>query len=140
MRRVVPQPLALVQRLVDEPDLALLQVAQAAVDELRRLRRRARGEVVALDQRGAQTAGGGVERGAGAGDAAADDQHVEVGRRPADAGQSARSKHEADARVSSSEARESTMARPRAADRPSECSLSGSHSQSTTVADCVARR
>ena len=42
--------------------LALLQVAQAAVDELRGLRRRARGEVVALDQRGAQPAGGGVER------------------------------------------------------------------------------
>ena len=35
---VAAQPLALVQRLVDEPDVALLEVAQAAVDELRALR------------------------------------------------------------------------------------------------------
>ena len=62
VRRVAAQPLALGERLVDEADVALLQVAQAAVDQLRGLRRRARGEVVALDERGAQPAGGGVER------------------------------------------------------------------------------
>ena len=75
--RVAAQALALAQRLVDEADVAVLQVAQAAVHELGRLRRRAAGEVVALDQRGAQPAAGGVEGDAGAGDAAADDQHVE---------------------------------------------------------------
>ena len=74
---VAQQALALVQRLVDEAHVAVLQVAQPAVDELGRLGRRARGEVVPLDQRGAQAAGRGVERHAGAGDAAADDEHVE---------------------------------------------------------------
>ena len=47
------------------------------MDQLRALRRRARGEVVPLDERGAQAPAGGVERHAGAGDAAADDEHVE---------------------------------------------------------------
>ena len=75
---VVAQPLALGERLVDEADVALLEVAQPAVDELRGLRRRARGEVVALDERGAQPAGRGVEGDPRAGDAAADDEHVEV--------------------------------------------------------------
>ena len=71
------QPLALAQRLVHEADVAVLQVAQPAVHELRALRRRAAGEVVALDQRGAQAAAGGVERHPGAGDPAADHEHVE---------------------------------------------------------------
>ena len=66
------------QVLVDEADLALLQVAEPAVHELRALRRRARREVVALDERGAQAPAGGVERDAGAGDPAADDEHVEL--------------------------------------------------------------
>ena len=77
MRRVAAQPLALVERLVDEADVALLEVAQAAVDELGALRRRAAGEVVGLDEGRAQAPGGGVEGDAGAGDAAADDEHVE---------------------------------------------------------------
>ena len=77
MRRVVAQALALGQGFVHEPDLALLQVAQAAVGQLRGLRRRARREVVALDERGAQAAGGGVEGRAHPGDAAADDEDVE---------------------------------------------------------------
>ena len=59
---VVAQHLALGERLVHEADLALLEVAQPAVHELRRLRRRARREVVAFDERGAQPAGRGVER------------------------------------------------------------------------------
>ena len=79
VRGVVAEALALGEGLVDEADVALLEVAQAAVDELRGLRRGAGGEVVALDERGAQAAGGGVERAADAGDAAADDQDVEVG-------------------------------------------------------------
>ena len=75
--RVAAQPLALVQRLVDQAHVALLEVAQAAVDELGALRRGAAGEVVALDERRAQAPGGGVEGDAGAGDPAADDEHVE---------------------------------------------------------------
>ena len=74
---MLERALALGEVLVDEPDLALLQVAEPAVHELGGLRRRARREVVALDERGAQAPAGGVERDARAGDAAADDEHVE---------------------------------------------------------------
>ena len=77
VRRVAAQPLALVERLVDEADIALLEVAQPPVDELGALRRRAAGEVLGLDEGGAQAAGGGVEGDPDAGDAAADDEHVE---------------------------------------------------------------
>ena len=77
VRRVLERALAFVEALVDQPELALLQVAQAAVHELGALRARARREVVALDERGAQAPAGGVERHAGAGDAAADHEHVE---------------------------------------------------------------
>jgi hypothetical protein len=73
----VAQALTLVERLVHQADLALLQVAEPAVDHLRALRRGARGEVVLLDERGAQAARGGVERHAHAGDATADDEDVE---------------------------------------------------------------
>ena len=59
-----------------QADVAVLQVAQATVHELGRLGRRAGREVVALDQRGAQATGGGVEGDARAGDAATDDEHV----------------------------------------------------------------
>ena len=78
VRRGLAQDLALGERFVDEPDFLLLQVADAAVHELRRLRRRARREVALVDERDAQAARRGVERDAGAGDAAADDEHVEV--------------------------------------------------------------
>ena len=74
------QQLALAQRLAHEPDVAHLEVAQAAVDELARRARGAGGEVARLDQPDAQAARGGVERRARAGDAAADDEHVEVAR------------------------------------------------------------
>jgi len=66
-------------RQVSEPDLAVLEVAQPAVDELARLRRRARGVVALLEQRDLEPAQGGVARDAGAGDAAADHDDV-VGR------------------------------------------------------------
>ena len=72
-----PQHLALGERFVDEPDLALLEVAQAPVHELRRLRRRSRREVVPLDQGGPQAPARGVERATRAGDAATDDHDVE---------------------------------------------------------------
>ena len=78
MRRVLDEALAFGQRLVHEPELALVEVAQAAVDELRAPAAGARREVVALDERGAQAPAGRVERDTRPGDAAADDEHVEV--------------------------------------------------------------
>ncbi len=70
--------LPLGERLVDEPILLLLQVAQPAVHELGRLRRRAGRVVVALDESGAEPTSGCIEGHADAGDASADHQHVEV--------------------------------------------------------------
>ena len=69
--------LALEQRLAHEPEVEVLEVAQAAVDELARARRGAGGVVGLLHQRDRVAARGGVERDAGAGDAAADHEHVE---------------------------------------------------------------
>ena len=70
--------LALVQRLAHQPELELLEVAQPAVEHLRRAARGAGGEVARLDERHLQPAGRGVERGAGADHAAADDDDVEL--------------------------------------------------------------
>jgi hypothetical protein len=69
--------LALLERLGDEPDVELLQVAQSAVEELARTAGRAAGEVASLDKRGVEPAGHRVEGGAGAGHAATDDEDVE---------------------------------------------------------------
>ena len=77
VRRQRDHELALEQRLADEAEVEVLQVAQAAVDELGRAARRAGGVVGALDERDAVAARGGVERDAGARDAAADDDEVE---------------------------------------------------------------
>ena len=74
---VLEESLTLGQRLVDEADLALLEVAQAAVDQLRRLGGGSRREVVTFDQRGLHAPRGRVEHHAGAGDAAADHHEVE---------------------------------------------------------------
>jgi len=76
--RVAQGPLTLVQGVVHESDVALLQVSEAAVDELGRLRRRPAREVVALDERDPQAPRGGVERDPAAGDPAADDEEVEL--------------------------------------------------------------
>jgi hypothetical protein len=79
------QQLALAQRLAHEPEVAHLEVPQAAVDELARCAGGAGREVARLDERDAQAARGGVERRPGAGDAAPDDEHVQVaGRRRLD--------------------------------------------------------
>ena len=77
VRRQVDVDLALQQRLADEPEVEVLQVAQAAVDELARARGGPGRVVGALDQRHAVAARGRVERDARAGDPAADDEHVE---------------------------------------------------------------
>jgi hypothetical protein len=84
VRRERDHDLTLEQRLADEAEVEVLQVAQAAVDELARAARGAGGEVVALDERDAVPARGRVERDAGAGDPAADHDDVEaVGRQGA---------------------------------------------------------
>mmetsp|Transcript_33163 Transcript_33163/g.84712 ORF Transcript_33163/g.84712 Transcript_33163/m.84712 type:complete len:573 (+) Transcript_33163:96-1814(+) len=84
VRRVLQQALALRERLVHELQLAvvqaqrgLLQVAHAAVHQLGGARGGAGREVIALHQRGAQPAAGGVHGDAGASGTAADDEQVE---------------------------------------------------------------
>ena len=74
------QQLALAQRLAHEPDVAHLEVAQAAVDELARGARGPGREVARLDEADAQAARGRVERRARARDPAADDEQVELAR------------------------------------------------------------
>jgi hypothetical protein len=84
-RELGHEQVAFPQRLVDQLEVKLFQVPQAAVDELARSARGARGQVARLDQGHPQAAGGGVQGGPGPGDAAADDQHVEpLGRQPAE--------------------------------------------------------
>ena len=66
------------QRLPDESEVELLEVAETTVEDLAGPRRRTAGEVVGLDQHHRQPAGHRVEGHAGTGDATADDHHVEV--------------------------------------------------------------
>ena len=78
VRGVVQQSLALGQVLVHQAELALLEVPEPAVDQLGGLGGGPGGEVVLLHQRGAQAPAGGVEGHAGPGDAAPDDEDVEM--------------------------------------------------------------
>ena len=71
------EQLALEQGLADQAQVEVLQVAQAAVDELARAAGGAAGIVGLLDERDRVSARGGVERHAGAGDPAADHDDVE---------------------------------------------------------------
>ena len=84
VRRQLAQRVALGRRLANQADVALLQVAQAAVHELGGAAAGAAGEVAALDQPDRQPAQRRVARHPGTGDPAADDQHVEglVGQAP----------------------------------------------------------
>jgi len=75
---VLQQALAFRQILVDQPELVLLEVAESAVHQLRRLRRGPGGKVVLLHQGGPQPSAGGVEGHPGAGDATANHQQIEV--------------------------------------------------------------
>jgi hypothetical protein len=72
----VEQQAALAQCLADEVELHLLEVAQAAVDELGGAAGGARGKVPRLDQGDRQPPAGGVQRGPRAGRATADDDDV----------------------------------------------------------------
>jgi hypothetical protein len=75
----------LAQRLVDQLEVTLLQVPQAAVDQLAGPARGAGGQVAGLHQGHSQAAGRGIQRGSRSGDAAPDDQHVEpFGRQAAE--------------------------------------------------------
>ena len=72
------QALALAHRLERHPPLPRLEVAHAAVDQLRRPRRGAAGEVAAIDQQRPEAAPARRMQHRGTGDAAADDQQVVV--------------------------------------------------------------
>ena len=76
--RVRQRQFTFAQRLADQAELELLEVAQAAVEHLRRATRRPGRVVARLDQRHPQSAGGGVERRAGPDDSAADHDDVEL--------------------------------------------------------------
>ena len=78
VRGELDHQLALEQRLADEAEVEVLQVAQAAVDHLRGAARGADRVVAALEQRHRVAARGGVEGDAGAGDAAADHDDLEA--------------------------------------------------------------
>ena len=77
VRREVHEQRTLEQRLAHEAQVEVLEIAKAAVHELRGTARRAGGVVVALDERHAVPARGGIQRHAGAGDPAADDHEIE---------------------------------------------------------------
>jgi len=68
---------ALLERLAHEPEVGLLEIADASVNELRRSARRATGPVPRLHHAHAQAAGDGVEGAARADDPPADDEDVE---------------------------------------------------------------
>src|ERR1051326_3719944 len=85
-RRTFPLPAstaqqagALVERLEDQVEPALLEVTEPPVDEAARPRAGAFAEVPRLHQHDAQPAEGRVARDPGAGDPAADDQHLGAG-------------------------------------------------------------
>src|SRR5690348_7267873 len=69
---------AFAARLEDEMEKAVLQIAQAAVDEPRRSARCPTREIVFLHERDTKPAERGVARDAAAGDAAADDEEIEL--------------------------------------------------------------
>jgi len=81
VRRIRAERRAFLERFGDETEVELLEVADAAVDELRAARTRRLREVVLLDERGAVAARGGVDGDAETGRAPADDDEVEVVRR-----------------------------------------------------------
>jgi cell division protein FtsB len=76
VRSAREQHLALGQRLAHQPELVVLEVTQAAVDQLRARRRSVRREVVLLAQHHRQAAPGEIARDAGSVDAAAHHEHI----------------------------------------------------------------
>ena len=78
MGRELDQQLALEQRLANQAEIEVLQVAQTAVHELAGAAGGAAGEVGALQQGDAVAAGGRIQRDARPGDASPDDDDVEL--------------------------------------------------------------
>ena len=76
VRRTAQQHLALGKRLAHQRELTVLQIAQAAMDQLGARRRGGLGQVVLFAQHHLQATAGEVARDAGAVDAAAYDQYV----------------------------------------------------------------
>ena len=72
------QHFALGERLGNQPELVVLEIAQAAVDQLGAPLRGGRREVVLLGQQHREAAARGIARDAGAVDAAADDEEIEL--------------------------------------------------------------
>ncbi len=76
VRRLREQHLALGERLGDQPEFVVLEIAQSAVDQLGAPLRGCRGEIVLLDQQRREPAPGSVARHAGTVDATPDDQEI----------------------------------------------------------------
>ena len=76
MAGVGQQHLALLQRLAHEPEFVVLEIAQAAVDELGARRRRGAAQIALLQQEHGKPAARGIGRNAGAVDAAAGNDEV----------------------------------------------------------------
>ena len=76
VRRVSAEPAALEECVADQPNASLLEIAKAAVDELRAAAGCAFAEVVLLEERDAIAAGGRIDRHANARGAAADHDDV----------------------------------------------------------------
>ena len=78
VRRDAQQRSALAARLEHQMQMPMLEIPDATVHEARRAARRSAREVVSLDECGAESAHRRVARDAGAGDPAADHEHVEL--------------------------------------------------------------
>src|SRR5262249_53305572 len=76
VRRRPQQYFALGERFGNQTEFVVLEIAQAAVDQLGALRGRVRGEVVLLEEQNLESPSGRVASDAGAVDAAADDGDV----------------------------------------------------------------
>ena len=76
VRRGLPEHLALHQRFPHQPELVVLEIAQAAMDQLGRPGRRAAGEIVHLGEKDGIAAAHGIARDAASVDAATNDKNV----------------------------------------------------------------
>ena len=77
-REALQQQATFLERLTDKPEVEHLQVAQAAVDQLARAARRARGPVTGLEDPDRQTTGHGVQGSSRADHPTAHDDEVEL--------------------------------------------------------------
>src|ERR1700710_2640099 len=77
MGRDLPEDFALDQRLADQPEFVIFEVAQPAMHELGRPRRRAAGQVIHFTKENRISAPNRIARDAAAVDAAPNDREVE---------------------------------------------------------------